>query len=40
MCNYHSQWYPVQRAFLDSRLEQIRMIANLLQTHQHIHHPS
>lgn len=30
---------PVQRALLDPRLEQVWMVADLLETHEDIHHP-
>ena len=34
----HSKRNPIQRALFDSGLKKVRMIANLFQTHQDIHH--
>jgi hypothetical protein len=34
----HCQRNPVERTFLNTMLKKVRMIANLFQTHQHVHH--
>ena len=39
MSNDDSYRYPVKRTLLYSWLKEIRMITDLLEAHQYIHHP-